>query len=101
MGIDAEVLHFEGELAIAVFFEFEEDFAFEAFHVFEGDVEEIAGAAGGVEDFDLAEFVVPVADFFGGFVERAGASVGEGGGADDSHSARSGSITVGRTRRST
>jgi hypothetical protein len=55
VGIDAELFHFEVELAIAVFFEFEVDFAFEALHVLEGDVEEIAGAAGGVENFDLAE----------------------------------------------
>ena len=80
--IDAKVLHLEGEFAIAIFFELEEDFAFEAFHVLEGDVEEIAGAAGGIEDFDLAEFVVPIADFLDGFIDFAETGVSEGGGAD-------------------
>ena len=80
--VDAEVLQLEGEFTIAVFFQFKEHFTFETFHVLEGDVEEIAGAAGGIEDFDLAEFVVPIADFLDGFIDFAETGVSEGGGAD-------------------
>ena len=38
-----------------------EDFAFEALEVFEGDVEEVTGAAGGIEDKSVAEFAVELA----------------------------------------
>ena len=39
-----------------------EHFGFEAFHQFEGDVKEVSGAAGGVEDAGFAELVVEGAD---------------------------------------
>ena len=40
-----------------------EDFAFEAFHVFERDVEKIGTAAGRVKDANLAKLVVESVDF--------------------------------------
>jgi hypothetical protein len=61
------VAHFEQVLAAEVG-EGVEHFAFEAFQVFEGDVEEVAGAAGGVEHADVAEVAVEVADFLDGFL---------------------------------
>ena len=44
-----------------------EDFGFEAFEVVEGHVEEIAGAAGGVEDAEFAQAAMESADDIGGF----------------------------------
>ena len=44
-----------------------EDFAFEAFYEFEGDVKEVAGAAGGIEDAGFTERVVEGADGGDGF----------------------------------
>lgn len=57
-----------------------EDFAFEPLHVFERDVEEVAGAAGGVEDAGGAQFVVPGADEVGGVFELAFVGEEQGGG---------------------
>ncbi len=50
VGIDGEAGVFEGELGVGELGEKVIDFAFEAFHVFEGDVEKVAAAAGGIED---------------------------------------------------
>ena len=59
-----------------------EDFAFEAFEVFERDVEEVAGPAGWVEDGDFAELVVKPPDLVAGLVKASGLGVDEGGSAD-------------------
>ena len=82
-----------------------EHFAFEALHVFEGDVEEIAGAAGGVEDADFAELVVERREAWPA-LRRCPSScpsrrAWRRRSRTSSHSARSGSMTVGRTSRST
>ncbi len=62
MRIDGEAGVFEGLLRLAEGGEGFEDLAFEALEVFEGDVEEVAGAAGRVEDAGVAELAVEVAD---------------------------------------
>jgi hypothetical protein len=77
-----------------------EHFAFETLHVFERDVEEVGRAAGGVEHAQLAQAVVVGVDFLGG-VELAFVGEQQGGGLGVRQSARSGSMTVGSTRRST
>ena len=45
VGVDGVALHFEQILAFAEVGQGGEHFAFQAFHVFEGDVEEVAAAA--------------------------------------------------------
>ena len=57
-----------------------EDLAFEALHVFERDVEEVSGAAGGIEDAGVAELAVELAGDADGFFGFAGVNeVGDGG----------------------
>ena len=57
-----------------------EDLTLEPLHVFEGDVEEVAAAAGGVEDDGLAELFVEGSDLAGGVVQLALAGERDGGG---------------------
>ena len=59
-----------------------EHLAFEALQVLHGDVEEVAGAAGRVEDAQVAELVVEVLDRLDGGVAVAGDVVGERRGLD-------------------
>src|SRR4051812_26935682 len=59
-----------------------EDFAFQPFEMFECDVEEIAGTASRVEDFDLAKMIVESVYFGARFLEVASAGVSDGGRAD-------------------
>ncbi len=80
--VDGEAVEFEALLRVAELGEGVEDFAFEPLQVFERDVEEIAGAAGGVEDADGAEFVVEGADEVGGVFELAFVGEEQGGGLD-------------------
>jgi hypothetical protein len=57
-----------------------EDFAFEALEVFEGDVEKVSGAAGGVEDEGVAELAMELAGGLDGGGSVAGVDeVGNGG----------------------
>ena len=56
--VDGVAVEAEGGLRLAHLLEEVGDFAFEALHRFEGDVEEVAGAAGGVEDAGGAELAV-------------------------------------------
>jgi hypothetical protein len=72
----------EHEAGVTIVGEFEEDFAFEPFHVLESDVEEIAGAAGGIEDFDQAELAVKFANLLLRLFDFAFTGMGERGGAD-------------------
>ena len=80
--VDGVALHFEQVLAGAEVGERAQHFAFEALHVFERDVEEVAGAAGGVEDADCAQLVVEGADFCDGLVFLALVFQRGGGGLD-------------------
>jgi hypothetical protein len=64
VGIYGEAGMFEGLLGLSKGIEGFEDFAFESLHVFESDVKEVSGAAGGVEDAGVAELFVEGA---GGF----------------------------------
>ncbi len=48
----------------------------------EGDVEEVGGAAGGIENAEFAEAAMEAADFGGGLVEIAAVGAGDGGGLD-------------------
>ena len=66
-----EAGHFEGGVAAEVFVGFE-DFGFEALHEFERDVEEVSGAAGGIEDAEGADFPVEIADGGEGFLAVGG-----------------------------
>ena len=100
--IDGEAGHFQRGLLVAEPVEGVEDFAFEALEVLQGDVEEIAGAAGGVEDARLRRGGggsaalrrrLPSCLPWRSRVTAAALAA--------SHSARSGSTTVGMTRRST
>jgi hypothetical protein len=72
--VDGVALHFEQVLAGAQVSQGVEHFAFQAFHVLEGDVEEVGAAAGRVEDADVAELAVEVADFVDGLVGLSCAS---------------------------
>ena len=56
--VDGVAVEAEGGLGLAHLLEEVGDLAFEALHGFEGDVEEVAGAAGGVEDAGRAELAV-------------------------------------------
>jgi hypothetical protein len=57
-----------------------ENFAFEALHVFEGDVEEVAGATGGIQDAGVAELAMEVQRGVDGLLGVAGVDeVGDGG----------------------
>jgi hypothetical protein len=78
--IDGEAGHFQRSLLVAEPVEGVEDFAFEALEVLQGDVEEIAGAARGVEDAHFAEAAVEALHFGGGFLRFALAVEGDGGG---------------------
>jgi hypothetical protein len=78
--VDGEAFDFETLLGVAELGEGVEDFAFEPLHVFERDVEEVAGAAGGVEDAGGAQFVVPGADEVGSLTELAFVGEQQGGG---------------------
>ena len=78
--VDGEAFDFEALLRVAKLGEGVEDFAFEPLHVFERDVEEVAGAAGGVEDAGGTQFVVPGADEVGGVLELAFIGEEQGGG---------------------
>jgi hypothetical protein len=78
--VNGEAFDFEALLRVAQLGEGVEDFAFETLHVFERDVEEVAGAAGGVEDAGGAQFVVPGADEVGGILELAFVGEEQGGG---------------------
>jgi hypothetical protein len=64
VGVYGEASVFEGLLGFSEGVEGFENFAFKSLHVFEGDVEEVPGAAGGVEDAGVAELFVEGA---GGF----------------------------------
>ena len=66
LGADFVFVHLEGGVATEGGDEFEH-LGFEALHVFEGDVEEVGGAAGGIEDFDFAEVSVEIGDELEGF----------------------------------
>ena len=59
-----------------------DDLAFQALHVLHGDVEEVAGAAGRVEDAGGAQLFVEGADFVQGGGRVVGQLVGHGGGLD-------------------
>ncbi|PKO49477.1 MAG: hypothetical protein CVU31_00600 [Betaproteobacteria bacterium HGW-Betaproteobacteria-4] len=78
--VDGEAFDFEALLRVAKLGEGVEDFAFEPLHVFERDVEEVAGAAGGVEDAGGAQLVVPGADEVSGVFEFAFVGEQQGGG---------------------
>jgi hypothetical protein len=53
----------QAALAVAQLVEQVEHFAFQALHVLQGDIEEVAGAAGRVEHAHLAEAVVEAVQF--------------------------------------
>jgi hypothetical protein len=92
----------EEGLAFAEGVEEVEDLALDALEVFEGDVEEVAGAAGGVEDAEVDEALVEGAD--GGaaaFLRSPAVAWVMAAARVVSQSSRSGSTRVGRTRRST
>src|SRR4051812_5421774 len=57
-----------------------EDFAFEALEMFEGDVEEIAGAAGGIEHGHFAKLAVESSDLGAGLGGVAFLRMDNGGG---------------------
>ena len=81
LGADLVFVHLEGCIAAEGGDELEH-LGFEAFHVLEGDVEEIRGAAGGIEHLDGAEVAVEGGDElegFGVFPFRLGAELGGGG----------------------
>ena len=82
VGIDGFAGHVEEALAFAELVEEIEDFAFDAFEVFEGDVEEVAGPAGGIEDAEGTELFMKGFEFGDGFFEVAGGGVDDGGGVD-------------------
>ncbi len=79
-GSDGEAFHLQLSLLVAEVFEGGEDFAFEPLQVLQGDVEEIAGAAGGIENAHFAEAAVEALDFGNGFGALAFAIEGDGGG---------------------
>ncbi len=64
--IDSEAGVFEGLLVLAEGGEGFKDFAFQALHVLERDIEKVAGAAGRIEDAGVAELAVEVAGGFDG-----------------------------------
>ena len=99
--VDGVAVQLEQVLAVAELLQQIEHLAFQALEVLHGDVEEIAGAAGRVENAQVAEFVVEVPDRLGGGVAVAHDVVGERRRLDVSQRSRSGSITAGMTRRST
>ena len=63
MRVHGEARFSESLLWVTQTFERIDDFSLQALQVFEGDVEEIAGAAGGVEDTDVAEPAAKITDF--------------------------------------
>ena len=67
-----------------------EHFAFQALQVFQGDVEEVAGAAGRVQHAHTAQAVVVVPDQLGGVLQLAFVGQEQGGGWVSCHSARAG-----------
>ena len=75
VGVDG-VAAFEEHLPLGDAFVGAEDFAFDALEVFQRDVEEVAGAAGGVEDVGFAEAVVEGFELLHGFVALAFAGRG-------------------------
>lgn len=78
--VDSEAGVFECLLGLAERDEGFEDFAFEALHVFEGDVEEVAGATGGIQDACVAELAMEVQRGVDGLLGVAGVDeVGDGG----------------------
>jgi hypothetical protein len=70
------------QLAVAELGELVEDFHFQPLEQLEGDVKEVPGAAGGVEDAQGAKLAVKGADFGNGVGGASGPGVGVGGGAD-------------------
>ena len=66
LGADTEALHFHAGVTAEGGDEFEH-FGFEPLHVLHGDVEEVGGAAGGVEDGEAAEVAVEGDDLGKGF----------------------------------
>lgn len=72
MGVYGEAGVFEDLLGFSEGVEGFEDFAFKSLHVFEGDVEEVPGAARGVEDAGVAELFVEGAGGFDEEVELIG-----------------------------
>ena len=78
--MDADGGEIEFLLGVAEGFAEYDDFAFEAFEVLEGDVEEISGAAGGVEHADIGELLVKGAEGGAGFLFLArGLELSRGG----------------------
>ena len=100
--IDDAAGEIEERLGFAEILQGVEDLPFQALEVLEGDVEKVAAAAGRVEDAHLAELAVEGLDARPrpplSFPCRARVTAAA---STASQSARSGSITVGRTRRST
>lgn len=82
VGVYGEATGFHAHLSAAEVAQGVEHFAFEAFHVFEGDVEEVAAAAGGVEYAGVAELVVEVLQLVDGLVLLALLQPGFGGDLD-------------------
>ena len=78
-----------------------EHFAFEALHVFQRHVQEVRRAAGRVEHADLAQAWWKGVDFGGGGVGLPSLASSRAAACTFCHSPRSGSMTVGSTRRST
>lgn len=101
VGVDGEAGVFDGELGVGELGEEVVDLAFEAFEVFEGDVEEVSGAAGGVEDGDGAEVFEEFADVLTAFLSSPSLACWMAAVLASAHSSRRGSMTVGRRRRST
>ncbi len=80
--VDGEAFDFEALLRVAELGEGVEHFAFEPLHVFQRDVEEVAGAAGGVEDADGAQRWWKARTSVGGVLELAFVGEQQGGGLD-------------------
>ena len=78
--IGALAIDGEAALAEADFIECVEHFAFEAFQVFEGDIEEIARAAGRIEHVQRAQAMVKTAQHADRLLLLAFGGQGEGGG---------------------
>src|SRR5437016_5829628 len=80
MGVDHEAGFVESLLALTQTLERIVDLGFQTFEVFESDVEEVAGAAGRIEDFDGTKPPAELGEYGDRFAGLTGPIQSEGGG---------------------
>src|SRR5437016_1176599 len=101
MGVDREAGFVESLLALTQTLEPIVDLGFQTFEVFESEVEEVAGAAGRVEDFDGTKPPAEIGEYGDRLAGLTGRSRVRAAACTSRQSWRSGSTTAGTTKRST